>query len=177
MPAKPPPPPAQILARVTRTAVFNGRLQFGAGVAMALVNALNQVGSGAILGCLISGAGALQLHGRTQLHAGDYLGHRWLIRSQLLLLGAVFIFCAVQMGRFDPALVEQIEFTAKQTAALEQANLTKEQAVHGAYILGLVLLGLFSLLYQGALALYYWLKREAVARALTGDDAGELTLH
>jgi hypothetical protein len=165
----PSPTPLQILQRVLTVAAFHGRFQLIVGACVALLSAIGQGVGGAILGCLFAGAGALQIHARTQLRHGDFNGYRWLVRSQLLLFAAVLIVSAVQLTRFDPAIVEQMKFTQEQLDTMKQINVTPEQFTRMAWVLSYILLSGFSFVYQGAFALYYRLKHDPIQQAIAED--------
>ncbi len=171
MPPIPPPTPLQTLQRVLTVAALHGRFQLIIGACVAVLYAMNQSVGGAVLGCLFSGAGALQIHGRSQLRHGEINGYRWLVRSQLLLFAAVLIVSAVQLPNFDPTIVEQMKFNQEQLDAMKQLNVTPEQFARMAWILSFILLSAFSFFYQGAFALYYRLKRRAIEQAIAEDRA------
>ncbi|ATC64633.1 hypothetical protein CMV30_12060 [Nibricoccus aquaticus] len=162
----PPPLPSEILSRVLRVASMDGRLLMIVAGTMAILHAAAHQSTGAIVGVLVAGTGAIELHGASQLRSGDPRGMDWLVRSQLLLLATMLLYSAYQLTHFDPATVEQIPFTPEQLEAFKVYRLSKETAVYYAHIISYTTVGLVTLIYQGLMALYYHRRRSAVATAL-----------
>ncbi len=160
--------PSLILARVVRISSFNGRFLLVIGGAFALLSALAHTAAGAIIGCLVAGAGAIEMHGSSLLRHGETRGLGWLIRAELGLLGLVLCYAALNLIAFSPALVEQ-SLTPDMLKTLEDAGLTKEQFLHYAQIINTVFFSavcVATVIYQGGLAYYYSRKRPAVIHAI-----------
>jgi hypothetical protein len=166
MARKPPPLPHEILERVLQIATVNGRLVMIVATVFALLNAAAYQGMGAIVGCLVAGAGALELHGAGLLRAGSLRGVDWLVRSQLLLLATMLIFSALRIASPDLSRLDEVPFTPEMLQTLEQLNLTKEQFATGVNTVVYVTVGLVTLIYQGVMAIFYHRRRGAIATAL-----------
>ena len=167
-----PPSPFLVLARVVRISSFNGRFLLVIGAAFALLSALAHVAFGAIIGCLVAGAGAMEMHGSSLLRQGESRGLGWLIRAELGLLGLVLCYASLNLIAFDPALVER-SLTPDMLKTLDQAKVTKEQFLEYARIFNIVFFSgvcVASLLYQGGLAFFYSRKRAAVVEAIDSHD-------
>jgi hypothetical protein len=171
MARKPPPLPHETLARVLQIATMDGRLVMIVATFFAVLNAAAQQGLGAIVGCLVAGAGALELHGAGLLRAGALRGVDWLVRSQLLLLATMLIFSAIRIASPDLSRLDQVPFTPEMLETLDQMNLTKEQFARGVNTVVYLIVGLVTLIYQGAMAFYYHRRRAAIATALAEEFA------
>jgi hypothetical protein len=177
--SKPPPLPANVLARVLRIAGIDGfTLVFIAG-GFALLSVTMGDWLGALVGGLAAGAGLIELHGRRRLRVGDICGVNWLVRSQIVLLTIILIYAAHQFYSYDPqpmlAKLETLLVLAQRTLGLEIPSLAEflgmtnkqllalaKNSAHGAYLV----IGVASLLCQGGLAFYYHCKGPTITRAL-----------
>ena len=66
--------------------------------------------SGALVGLITAGAGAIELHGAGLLQAGESRGLRWLIGSQLFLLVAIMGYCALRLQQVElPPIPEEMQ--------------------------------------------------------------------
>jgi hypothetical protein len=173
MAKKPPPLPSEILSRVLNVATFDGRLLMIVAGTLAVLHAMANDGKGALVGILVAGAGALELHGAGLLRAGYAQGMSWLVRSQLLLLATMLLYAALQLMSFDPATVARVPFTTEQLEALKQMNIPTERFVYFVHVTVYVTVGFVTLIYQGAMAAFYHRRRKSVALALQEDDAGD----
>jgi hypothetical protein len=176
---KPPPLPAEVLARVLRTSAIDGfTLVFIAG-GFGLVSFAFADWVGAWVGGLAAGAGLVELRGRQKLRAGDVLGVHWLVRSQLILLTVILCYVAYQLRNFDPqALLAKLEeslASAQRSFGLEVTSLATSYGLTEKEFLALVrtithlaylAVGLASILCQGGLAVYYQRREPVVAKAL-----------
>ena len=165
----PPLLPEETLLRVLRVARLDGTSVLVIAGVFALISALAGDGLGAIVGLLVAGAGAIELHGATLIEHGESRGMDWLVGSQLFLLATVVGYCALQLLR--PRLPE---FPAELDALLQQnadqLGMTKQDFVllaFNRFIYGAV--ALLTVVYQGGMALYYWNRRDAVTRALVAE--------
>ena len=176
---KPPPLPAEVLAKVLRISGIEGfTLVFIAG-GFGLISAACSDGLGALVGGLAAGAGLIELHGRRQLKAGDGRGVNGLVRSQLVLLAIVLFYVAFQLYRFDPqsmlAKLEASLATTQRSLGLEVVPLAESLGLTAKEFLQLtkttvrtayLAVGLVSILCQGGLALYYHRREQVIAKAL-----------
>jgi len=168
---RPPLLPAEILNRLLRLARLDGTVVLALASAFALASALGGNGLEVLIGVLIAGAGALELHGAGLLRTREVRGISWLVASQLYLLTAVLSYVGLRLISFDPALINLIMTeTLRQRyidAGLTHAQI--DQVVEWSYYLTYAILGVVTLFYQGGMALYYFRRRDAVAKAL--DEA------
>ena len=176
---KPPPLPAETLAKVVRISALDGFSLTFIASGFGLVSVFYADWLGAAVGGLAAGAGWLELHGRRRLRAGDAGGVRWLVRSQLVLLVIILLYVAYQLHSFNPepllAKVEEALSSAQRSLGLEvtpladSLGLTKRQflefAQHTVRVAYLAV-GVLSILFQGGLAFYYHRQEQGVARAL-----------
>ena len=166
---KPPPLPSEILARVLHVATLDGRLLMIVAGTLAILHAAAYQATGAIIGCLVAGAGALELHGTGMLRLGDARGMNWLVRSQLVLLAIMLIYASVKLLTPAELIMKEIHFTDELTQTLEQTGLSKLQFARLFQLVAYPTIGLVTLLYQGAMAIYYHRRRAAVSTALDDD--------
>jgi hypothetical protein len=168
MPLKPPPLPSETLSRILNVATFDGRLLMMVGGVLAILHAAHHQSHGAIVGCLIAGAGALELHGAGMLRVGVSRGMDWLVRSQLLLLVTLLLYAATQLLRPPEEILEEIRLTPDILALLDQWNITQVRFAQIFQIFVYTAVGVVTIVYQGLMALYYHRRRSAVDTAL--DD-------
>ncbi|MDI1337479.1 MAG: hypothetical protein PSU94_14955 [Lacunisphaera sp.] len=169
MTAPAPTPPQKALKRVTGLSRINGWsvvLVAGLGglVALAMGDWLS-VG----LGLLVGGLGWLEVHGHRLLRKRDVTGMKWLIRSQMLLLGLILAYCASRLGSFDAENMLS-NLTPDMEAMLKEAGLNRADIVplvHQMFLALYISVALASIIYQGGLALYYRSKIQLVTEALT----------
>lgn len=163
----------EVLARVLRMAWRNGwSVVIIASIAAVLQASLGQV-LVAAAAVLAAGAGAMEVHGGSVLREGDRRGMDWLIRGELLLLGIIWLYCAVRM--LNPDLIEvraafhaSLEFPGmrERWAEAQRLGLTEEQYLKAVYHLTYLVLAFVSLIYQGGMVIYYARRRAAVNAAL-----------
>jgi hypothetical protein len=162
---QPPLLPEETLHRVLRVARLDGMsVAFIAGL-FALFAALAGDGLGAVIGLLVAGAGAIELHGATLIEHGERRGMNWLIGSQLFLLVTVIAYCVLRlvhpgMGQLLAAVTDDMK------TSLESAGWTPERFVSFVYNTTYYAVAVLTFFYQGGMALYYYRRREPVARAL-----------
>ena len=101
----PPLLPEETLIRVLRVARLDGLSVLVISGVFALVSALAGDGLGAVVGLLVAGAGAVELHGATLLEHGEPRGIDWLTGSQGFLLATIALYCAL---RFLPLSMKRI---------------------------------------------------------------------
>jgi len=169
---KPPILPAESLRRVMRVARFDGLSVLIVAGGFALLSAASRDVSGAAIGLLIAGAGAIELHGVGLLRAGQE-GMKWLISSQLFLMGTILVYAGFRILRPDVAWM--LPYVTGEAAepilqAAQQQGLTVEQLLVGAMSMFYVLVAIITLLYQGGMTIYYLRRRKAVELALKEED-------
>lgn len=161
----PPLLPEEIFHRVLRLARFDGLSVLAIAGLFALLAGAMGDWVGAVVGLLVAGAGAAELHGVMRLRHGDPRGLRWLIGSQVFLLMSVLAYCALRLARPELGPL-RATVTSEMKEQLEVIGLTVDQFLGQLYRLVYLAVALLTVLYQGGMALYYYRRREAVARAL-----------
>jgi hypothetical protein len=124
---------------------------------------------GCSVGLLVALGGALEVRGHHLLKHGNADGMRWLVRSQLVVLGTIWAYAASRLLSFDTAIVQDIA-TPDMRASLNELGLTLEDIlplVRRAFYLLYGGVMAVTLIYQGGLALYYRRRTAAVAQALS----------
>lgn len=165
---QPPLLPVETLHRLLRLARLDGTVVLALASAFAIASALGGNGLEVLIGVLIAGAGALELHGAGLLRTGEVRGISWLVASQVYLLTAVLGYVTLRLISFDPSLINLIMTDALRQRYLE-AGLTHaqiDQVVEWSYYLTYAIVGVVTLFYQGGMALFYFRRRDAVAKAL-----------
>jgi hypothetical protein len=175
---KPEPSPADTLRKVIRIARVNGMVVvFPVAALCALVEAVMGDWFGAAVGFLVAAAGWSEWHGAKLLQRGEARGLGWLVRSQLYLLGLIWLYALTQVARFNPDEVHSNMQELSRVAGIDLQGMfeTLGYDAHDVVQLGrtfcYVLYGSFSLVavfYQGGLALFYWRRTAAVQTALAG---------
>ena len=175
MPSKPPLLPAQIVARMLRVARLDGGSVLVLCGALAIASAWYGDFTGAVIGVLIAGAGAFELHGAGLIKAGEPRGLNWLIASQLYLLATILSYVGWRLMSYDPAairrLLEPVLHNPEVQAQFDEAGVTEADVLatlRTYYFTGFKMVAAGTLLYQGGMALYYHRRRAAVAAALAG---------
>ena len=168
----PPPLPSEVLVRVLTVAARDGRVLLFLAGGCALLSAAAHEGFGALIGCIVAGLGALELHGVMLLRRGETRGIDWLIRSQLLLLATILVYAAVKVNSFDEAFWNA-RITPDVLGQLEQMNATRDQfltMLRFLYVGMYTLVGIVSIFYQGGMVFYYHRSRPAIAQALADGE-------
>ena len=168
---KPPLLPEKTLARVLRTARLDGVTVVAIAGAAAVFAALGHSGVGVVVGLVISGAGAMELHGAHVLDHGEPRGMRWLIGAQLALMAGILGYCAWRLGHFEPELVRQA-MERMNGDMLAASGLTVDELMPLMRTFNLVtytLVALVSIVFQGGMIRYYLRRQEAVERALQAE--------
>jgi hypothetical protein len=161
-----PTPEEKVYRRVLFVAGFDGwSVVIVAGLG-ALLSLLFGSLNGILVGLLLIGAGAMELHGRRLLRRRNADGMRWLVRAQLFLLSVILVYCASRLGSFD-AESAMGNLTPDMESALSEAGLAKADIlplVQTAFVTTYALFAILTLVFQGGLALYY---RSRIARVTT----------
>lgn len=134
----------------------------------ALVSALGGDRVGAIIGLLVAGAGAIELHGTSLLEHAEIRGMSWLTSSQFFLMIVILGYC--QYGLHHPNLQLWRESLTLAKTQLPP-GLTIDEMAHDMNTLLYTIVGLATVAYQGAMAVYYMRRRRTVARALESGSA------
>jgi len=138
---------------VLRVAKFDGISVLGVAGACALISAAYRDVTGAVVGLIVAGAGAVELHGANMLRNGEGRGMRWLVSSQVYLMMAI-------LGYVGFKLIDQLN------DQLKEQGVTLDQALVGLCNLVYLVLAAATVLYQGGMSIYYLRRRAAVAAAL-----------
>jgi hypothetical protein len=164
----PPFLPEETLNRVLRIARLDGMSVLVIAGVFALMSALAGDHLGAIVGLLVAGAGAVELHGATLLHHGEPRGMSWLVGSQLFLLATIVGYCALRLVHpaFEPL---HAAITPEMKTSLETAGWTEDEFVGLVYQATYAAVGTVTCAYQGGMAIFYWRRREAVKQALATE--------
>ncbi len=162
---QPPLLPEAVLRRVLRLANFDGWGVLLLSGSFALASALSSDRVGAIVGLLVAGAGAIELHGAGLLEARRPSGTKWLVGSQLYLIVVVIAFC---LWQYDHANLDWLRagFTDDVNAQIAELGYTPDQflRIFNHVVCGGVAIG--TLLYQGSMAIYYARRSALVHRAV-----------
>jgi hypothetical protein len=169
---KPPILPQETLRRVMRIARFDGLSVLIVAGGFALLSAASRDVSGAVVGLMIAGAGAIELHGVGLLKVGRD-GMRWLVSSQLYLMGVILAYCGFRLLRPDVAWM--LPYVTGEAAepilqAAQQEGMTVEQLLVGAMAMLYLIVAAVTLVYQGGMTVYYLRRRRAVETALQEED-------
>jgi hypothetical protein len=154
---KPSRPPEEVLRRVLKTSRLNGwSVAIFAGLC-SLVSAAFGDPVGASIGLLVALGGLLEVRGHRLLQRRDADGLRWLVRSQLMVLGVIWTYAVTRLMSFDEGLVREL-VTPDMRATLNELGVSMEDILplvrRFFYLLyGSVMAA--TLIYQGGLALYY----------------------
>ena len=175
MSSKPPLLPTEIVARMLRVAHFDGGSVLVLCGALAIASAWYGDFTGAIIGVLIAGAGAFELHGAGLIKAGEPRGLNWLIASQLYLLATILSYVGWRLMSYDSVgvrhLLEPMLRTSDLQAQLAEAGATEADLLamtRTIYYAAFSLVAVGTLFYQGGMAFYYHRRRAAVTATLAG---------
>jgi len=173
---KPEPSPADTLRKVIRIARVNGMVViFPVAVLCALIEMAMGDWFGAAIGFLVAAAGWSEWHGAKLLKRGESRGRAWLVRSQLYLLGLIWLYAITQMARYNPDAVRSSLQELNRVGGinvqemLENLGYDTQEVVQLGRTFCYVLYGSFALVavfYQGGLALFYRRHTAAVKTAL-----------
>jgi hypothetical protein len=181
---KSPRPPAEVLRRILRTSRLNG---WSVALCAGLCSLVSLPFGGLLglgVGVFVTIGGVMEIRGNRRLRRRDPDGMRLLVRSQILVLGAIWIYAVPQLLSFDPGyLQDQVIPNLREVLAasgsnldslLAQAGLNAKDVVPYVHLFFVVLYGtvmLVTLFYQGGLALYYHHHTAAVTEALRAPPA------
>jgi hypothetical protein len=162
---KPPPLPSEVLRRVLRMAKFDGISVLAVAGAGALISAAMSNVTGSVIGLIVAGAGAIELHGAGMLRVGDGRGMRWLVSSQVYLMTAVMGYVASRLLNPDIGPLHML-VTSELADQIQQAGMTVDQYLLEVLRLVYVSFAVVTFVYQGGMIVYYLRRRAAVATAL-----------
>jgi len=173
MPIAEPTPQEKSLKRVLAISRLNGW-------SVAVVASLGTIATlllgdltGTLVGLLAIGSGVMEIRGHRLVARRQAEGMKWLVRSQLLLLGVLLAYCATRLGSFD-AETAMANLTPDMEAVLKEAGLERADIlplVRITYLATYGAVALTCLIYQGGMALYYSRKRDPVTQALTTNQS------
>jgi len=163
----------EILKRVLRLAKLDGAGVLALAGAFAMGSAALGDYKGALIGVLIAGAGAIELHGVALLNGGESRGVNWLVGSQLYLLVTVLCYVGWRLANYDPVQMRQFAEPLLQNpetqAKLVEAGATPEdllRMVRVLYNVGYAAVAVLTLIYQGGMMRYYRRRQAAITSAL-----------
>jgi len=165
----PEPTPAQkALKRVLTVSRFNGWsvvIVAGLGILLTLV-----IGDllGTCIGLLVGVAGGMEVRGGRKLGRRDPAGMKLLVRSQLLLLSVILIYCVTRLGSFD-ADTALGNLTPDMEAPLKELGLERGEIlsmVRATFYITYVTVAVVTVFYQGGMALFYRRRTPLVTEAL-----------
>ena len=161
---QPPLLPFETDRRVVRLGKMDGSSILLISGAFALLQAVAGDIPGAIVGLLVAGAGAMELHGVGLLEEGEARGMDWLIASQVFLLVSLLGYCGIQLSHIEiPPVPDAMAPMIDASAA--RLDMSREEYLRFIERLGLQIVAAVSLLYQGGMTIYYARRRQIVRRA------------
>jgi hypothetical protein len=164
-----PTPAEKTLKRVLAVSRFNGwSVMIIASLGILLTLLLGDLlGTG--IGGLAVVSGWMEVRGHKKLKLRDPAGMKWLVRSQLLLLSVILVYCASRLGSFD-ADTAMANLTPDMEVVLKEAGLERGDIlpmVRMAFFATYLTVTVVTLFYQGGMALYYRSRTAKVTEALT----------
>lgn len=163
-----PTPAEKTLKRVQSVSLFNGwSVVVIAGLGILLTLVLGDL-LGSIIGMLAVTSGWMEVRGHQKLKQRDPAGMTWLVRSQLLLLTVILVYCASRLGSFDGDTA-MASLTPDMEAVLKESGLERGDIlplVRTAFIATYITVAAVCLVYQGGMALYYRSRTRLVTEAL-----------
>jgi hypothetical protein len=185
MPTPDPTPADKALKWVLRLSWLDGWSMLVIAVLSLLLTLLLFNPLGIFISLLILSAGVIELRGRRALKRRRADGMKLLVRSQLLVLTVILVYCARCLGSYDAGYVrDELIPEMRQTLLamlgislddlMVQAGLTVNELVPRVHQMFLALYGgvvVLSLLFQGGLALFYRRKTALVTEALAAPPS------
>jgi len=163
-----PTPQQKTLKRVLAISRFNGwSVIIIAGIGILLTLVLGDL-LGTFIGALAVVSGWMEVRGGRKLKRRDPAGMTWLVRSQMLLLTVVLVYCASRLGSFD-ADTAMGNMTPDMEASLKEVGLERADIlsmVRTTFFTTYVTVAVVTLAYQGGMALYYRSRTQLVTEAL-----------
>ena len=176
---KPSRPPEEVLRRVLKFSRLNGwSVAIFAGLCTLVSLAMGDP-VGIAVSLLVTVGGAIEVRGYRMLKRRNVDGLRWLIRSQLVVLGTIWAYALSRLLSFDAGYIKDQaipearawlgSFGLDMDGLLSQAGVDSREVVPLVRLFFVILYGsvlLVTLLYQGGLFLYYRWRGPAVEIAL-----------
>lgn len=154
--SKPPPLPADVLARVLRLARFDGwGLVIVAG-GFGLLSAIFGDIVGTIVGGAAAGAGAIELRGSRLLQRGQQVAVKWLVASQLVLMATILTYALYCAFTYNEAWI-RVRIT-QYGSMLADLGIPADQfatMARQAVVLVYSTLAVVTIGYQGGMVIYY----------------------
>ena len=176
MPSKKPPLlPAEVLKRVLRVARFDGTSVLVVATAFAFGSAVLHDVHGTIVSLLVAGAGAIELHGAGILSHGEERGLRWLVTAQVYLMFVMLTYVMYSLQHVDIAgFRDLLRSTAANMdlptgdlrQAVAQSGVSMDDFLRASYEFFYLLVGLATVVFQGAMGIYYARRHAAIAQAV-----------
>lgn len=117
---------------------------------------------GILVGAAVTGAGLMEIRGHRRLRSGIPGAQRWMAGSQVWLISCVLAYCAWRLLAFDPeqplAVLGDAALLETTAAIAGYSHEMLEDLVTLVYTLTYKLVALVTLVLQGGLASYYWVK-------------------
>jgi len=152
-----------------RIAQLNGMSVLVIAGALALCFAYIHDVNSTVIGIVVAGTGAIELHGAALIRNRETRGMNWLVASQLCLLATLLGYVGWRFTHIDVSVMNTLltDDARRQLAQSEaQTGLTEDQFLKFVYIGTYGIFGVATVFYQGGLAIYYARRREPVAAAL-----------
>ncbi len=169
MTAPAPTPQEKALQRVLAISRVNGwSVIVIAGLGILLALALGDLSS-VVIGLLGLASGVMEVRGNHALKRRDPDGLKLLVRSQMLLLAVILVYCASRLGSFDAETV-MAGLTPDMETLLKESGIQKSDIlplVRTAFYTLYITVAVVSVVYQGGLALFYRNKTRLVSEALS----------
>lgn len=118
--------------------------------------------AGILVGAVVTGAGLMEIRGHRRLRSGVPGARNWMAGSQVWLVACVLTYCAWRLLAFDPeqplAVLGDAALLETTAAIAGYSHEMLEDLVTLVYTLTYKLVALVTLVLQGGLASYYWVK-------------------
>jgi hypothetical protein len=118
--------------------------------------------AGIFVGAAVTAAGVMEIRGHRRLRSGVPGAREWMAGSQVWLVVCVLAYCAWRLAAFDPenplALLGDAELLRVTAATAGFSEGMLEDLVTTVYTLTYKLVAGATLVLQGGLATYYWVR-------------------
>jgi hypothetical protein len=154
---------AERITKLVKISKFNGYSVAGVAGGFALLSLTGLSLSGVIIGGALTGCGVMEIKGHRRLAAGEPGARGLMVGSQVLLVVFILAYCAWRLASFDAAnplaIVGSLESQVRQLAELAMVPLSELEAqVRLIYTWTYRLVAGVTLVMQGGLATYYWVR-------------------
>jgi hypothetical protein len=156
-------PQAQRIQRLIRLSRFNGYSVACIAGGFAVLSLFGLSLSGVIVGAGLTGCGLLEIKGHRRLAAGEPGARGMMAGSQVLLVLCVLLYCWYRLAVFDPdnpmAILGSMEPQLRELTELAMVPMAELEAqVRMIYLLTYRLVAAVTVVLQGGLAVYYWVR-------------------